>query len=65
MCSTKYLNRVEQYESRLADEDSDDVSVPDWDKDVKRAYTVCIGCSTEHVKCFLCKKCHEEFHTAP
>ena len=67
MCRTKYLKRVEEFESRLDDDsDSDDVIVrPNWDKDVKRAYKVCIACSTKHVKCFLCKNCHEEFHTAP
>ena len=59
MCSTKFEDNLKRYKCKLID------TAPDWDKDVNRPYTFCSACSTDRVRCFLCNKCDDEFHTAP
>ena len=36
-----------------------------WEDFVQRPYSVCEGCTTKHLKCFLCKKHETSFHTPP
>ena len=59
MCSDLYFKKLERCNT-----DAEKRELV-WKKEVKRPYTICLGCSSDTLKCFLCKNHHEKFHSTP
>ena len=59
MCSDMYYKKLEKC---TTDEERKALV---WKKEVQRPYTICFGCSTHTLKCFLCKNHSDNFHADP